>query len=75
VECESQSPLKKIQSSTEKEKLNWSSLTLRTSSWVSQYAPANPALGKLRQEDCKFKASLGYLRRLHLKKQINNKNF
>jgi hypothetical protein len=33
--------------------------------------PAIPALGRLRQEDCQFKASLGYRVRPYLKKETN----
>jgi hypothetical protein len=35
--------------------------------------PAIPALGKLRQENCKFKANLHYIMRSWLKKQNKNK--
>jgi hypothetical protein len=33
-----------------------------------------PAFRRLRQEECKFKAILGYIVRLHLKKKKSNKN-
>jgi hypothetical protein len=35
--------------------------------------PVIPAFRNLRQEDCKFKASLGYIERPCLKKQNNKK--
>lgn len=36
--------------------------------------PIIPTFRRLRQEDCKFKVSLGYLARPYLKKQINYEN-
>jgi hypothetical protein len=38
--------------------------------WVWWCAPGIPALGRLKQEDCKFKASLSYITRPCLKKKI-----
>jgi hypothetical protein len=41
------------------------------------YLPIIPALRSLKQEDCEFKASLGYMGRScppHIKQTANNKN-
>jgi hypothetical protein len=38
------------------------------------FIPVMPAFGKLKQEDCKFVASLGYIVRLYLKKQQRKPN-
>jgi hypothetical protein len=40
--------------------------------WFMPEMPAFPEFGRLRQEDCKFKASLGYKVRPYLK---NKKKF
>jgi hypothetical protein len=42
-------------------------------SWEWWYTYAIPALRRLRQEDLKFKASLGYTARPHLKRKKERK--
>jgi hypothetical protein len=37
--------------------------------WVWWYPPLIPVFERLRQEDCKFQARLGYIVRIHLKKK------
>jgi hypothetical protein len=39
---------------------------------LSQHIPVIPVLGKLRQEGCEFKGSLGYIAKPCLKKRKNN---
>jgi hypothetical protein len=45
------------------------SFSKRKRSQVCWYMPIIPALGKLKQEDCKVKARLGYIVRPSLKKK------
>jgi hypothetical protein len=47
----------------------FSSLKVDISSWAWWCTPVFPVLGRLRQEDCEFQASLGYTERLSLKKK------
>jgi hypothetical protein len=37
------------------------SLERSEASWVWWYTPVIPVLGRLRQDDCEFKASLSYI--------------
>jgi hypothetical protein len=45
------------------------SLFFKITSWAWWYTSVIPALWRLRQEDCRFEASLSYIVRPYLKKE------